>query len=60
MIQANKVDNWWTCKECGRSFEVNSKHKGYTVCGKGYYCEDCFKSGIIWAIAMAYKERNDR
>ncbi len=60
MIQASKVDNWWECKQCLRQFDMESLARGYTVGGEGYYCEECFKSGIIWAIAMAHKDGDDR
>ena len=59
MINVNKVDNWWECLQCRRQFEMESEAPSYDVGGKGYYCEDCLKSGILWAIAMAHKERND-
>ncbi len=59
MIEASNVGNWWTCKQCGKSFEVDSKSKGYTVGGEGYYCFECFRDGIMWAIAMAYDARNE-
>lgn len=56
MITSQKVDNWWACKQCGRQFDMDSLARGYAVGGEGYYCEECFKSGITWAIAMAYKD----
>lgn len=57
MINVSKVDNWWECRQCRRQFEVGSESNGYTVGGKGYYCKECFRDGIIWAIAMAHKEK---
>ena len=58
MLKANKVDNWWACVQCRKQFEMDSEAPGYDVGGEGYYCEDCLKSGILWAIAMAYNARN--
>ena len=61
MITSQKVNNWWECLQCRRQFEIGSDVPGYTVGDKGYYCENCMKSGITWAIAMAYKEnQNER
>ena len=59
MIEAQKVDNWWECLQCRKQFEMDSMMMAYAVSDTGYYCEDCFKSGIIWAIAMAHKESNE-
>ncbi len=56
MINKQKVDTWWECKQCHKQFEVGSRTFSYAVGEDGYYCGDCLKSGITWAIAMAYKD----
>lgn len=59
LINVHESKAWWQCRMCKRQFEYGETSMLYTIGEEGFFCEECYKGGIIWAIEMAYKETQD-